>query len=753
MNGWLETPPSTFDFRRDGVALAVLSLFAVAIQLPIYDRWLSLLDEGAIAQIADQINHGMLPYRDGVHIAFPGVFYLTAGLFKIFGPSLVVCRYFMVVFFTAFICVFYLLARTVTSRGVALGTGLLAVSYRVWAFPHFQMISYASLALLPLMIGVAILALDIKRPRRSLPLLAGAVIGVGIVFKQSIGCITLAVLSIFVLVTGRSSAATWRAAFWRAFGFGAAGILVPTAVVLAFASVGLAGELLHQTIWHPLVAQPIWTPMSAGGFFAGFPPLWPPWEQAEAIRETGFFSYFPALVLDLYLKDILKSWAFRETFLPELFVRAVYTFPYALLAVLILHDVTRTARNRKRSGELEGAAVRAGHLRLLIAFGAAALLSFSRPRDWVHLLILYTPTLLLLGPLVELLAGSAPSLRRRLVLVSGAAGAGIALSVSFALAIEAHRQYGTPLSAPRAGLFVDEHAAAVIEPLVAQLMPETGDDPAPLAALPAQPVLNFLTGRPPATRFLTLLPNEEYPDRDEQVVRDLNRDPRTEIVYSIQHAPFSPLPQDFMPGVFAELVARHQLGAGRSRIFSGTNPDGLLVARLKRREDPHEDVLYDFAAHIDRAVISKSIDASPGDEDTPSYDTIRRIDTWPFESPVITIAPLESPRARSLTYAVEAETDARLRFGVAMNPDRWSSYFARSLHFVVRIDEAVVFDTTLDPHWNFDDRGWEWADVPVSPGRHSIEFEISTNNQFGTELGLAGFARPRLVASGLPPTP
>jgi hypothetical protein len=753
MNRWLETPPSAFDVRRDGMALAALSIFAIAIQLPIYDRWLSLLDEGAIAQIADQINHGLLPYRDGVHVAFPGVFYLTAGLFEIFGPSLVVCRYFMVGLFIAFICVFYLLARTVTSRGAAFGTGLLAVSYRVWAFPHFQMINYSSLVILPLMIGVAILALDVAHPRRSLPPLAGAAMGVGIAFRQDLAGIALAVLSIFVLVTGHSRGSTWRVAFWRAIGFGAAGLSVPIAIVLAFASVGLAGELLHQTLWYPLVAQPYWTPISFGGFYAGFPPLWPPWEQAEAIRDTGFFSYFPGLVLDLYLKDILKSWVFRETVLPELFVRAVYTLPYALLAILILHEVKRTARNREPSGEPAGASVRAGHLRLLIAFGVAALLSFNRPRDWIHLMVLYTPTLLLLGPLVELLAGSAPTRRRRLVLASGAAGAGIALIVSFALAIEAHRRYGTPLAAPRAGLFVDENCAAVINPLVARLMPEAGGDPAPLAALPAQPVLNFLTGRPLATRFLTLLPNKEYPDRDEQVVRDLNRDPRTEIVYSIRHIPFAPLPQDFIPGVFAKLVAHYQLGTGRSEIFSGTNPDGLLLVHLKRREERHEDVLYDFAEHLDQAVISRFDDAGKSGGGAPPDDTIRRIDTWPFESPVVTIAPLVSPGARSLTYAVEAGTEARLRFGVAMNPDRWSSFFARSLHFVVRIDETVVFEDTIEPHRNFDDRGWKWADVPVAPGRHSVEFEVSTDNRFGTDLGIAGFARPRLVASGSPHEP
>src|SRR5262249_24502187 len=137
---------------------------AIAIQLPIFTRWMSLLDEGAIAEIGDQIAHGGLPYRDAVHVALPGVFYLTAALFRVFGPSLLVGRYVMLVAFTALVALVYLLARTVAGRPAALGVALATVAYRLWAFPHWQMLSYTTLAILLLTVAVALIARDLGRP-------------------------------------------------------------------------------------------------------------------------------------------------------------------------------------------------------------------------------------------------------------------------------------------------------------------------------------------------------------------------------------------------------------------------------------------------------------------------------------------------------------------------------------------------------------------------------------------------------------
>lgn len=47
---------------RDVAALLILAGAAIAIQVPLYDRWVSFFDEAHMAQIADELNHGFVMY-------------------------------------------------------------------------------------------------------------------------------------------------------------------------------------------------------------------------------------------------------------------------------------------------------------------------------------------------------------------------------------------------------------------------------------------------------------------------------------------------------------------------------------------------------------------------------------------------------------------------------------------------------------------------------------------------------------------
>lgn len=732
----MNAPPS-LDARRDATAVALLIVLALAIQLPLYDRWLSLLDEGAIAQIADQITRGGLPYRDGVHVALPGIFYLTAGLYGLFGASLVVGRWLMVAAFSALVALVYLLARSVAGRTAAFIVGLLCVAYRAWAFPHWQMLSYSPLAILLVMVAAGLLVIDIGKPRPHWVPLAGAVTGCAALFKQDSAGIGFVALTLWVLVSGYGSTGSWPAALRRAGRFGLAGALPVVAVLLAFVPSGLTLELLHQTVWFPLVAQPVWASAAGGGHYTAFPTLWPPWEMAEAIRGKGLFSYFPSLLLDLHWRDIIASPLYKQTLLPEIFVRVVFLLPYGLLAILIGHEV----RSHRSKPDSERSRVTRQRLRLLLVLGVALILSFNRPRDWVHLLVLYPGTLVLLAPLIELAAGHAAGLRRRSVMALSAGLTSCALAASVALVMAAREHYSVPIRSERAGLYASEHVAAVLNPLLDALATPAGQEPAALAALPASPALNFLLERPLATRFLTLLPLQEFEDRDAQVLADLARHPEADYVYSLNRASYTPRPQDYMPEVFEALIDRHQLGAGPGRVFSGTRMDGLLLARLDPRSPVREAVLYDFAEQLGKATIER-IDVSGRVSATQAQASV---DAWPFESPLLTIAPPLPPESIGIRYRVEVPERARLRFGVAMNPDTWAGFLPTALHFVATVDGEPVFDTILDPRVDVADRRWVWADVPIEAGTHEVSFQTSTNNAFGAKPGIAGWARPRLV--------
>jgi hypothetical protein len=739
-------PPEPLHLGRDGAALALVLSTALALQLLIFDRWASLLDEAAIVHIADQINHGGVPYRDAVHVAFPGVFYLTAALFRLAGPSIVAGRVLMMGVFTLFVVLVYLLARTVAGRAAATGAALLAVAYRMWAFPHWHMLSYTPLAILLLTTAVALLACDNRRPHGMWPVLAGLAVGLGIVFKQDCSAVVFLCLGLFLLLSARRDTGAWAPALRRTAVYGVAAALPPAAAIVAFARLGLAGEMLWQTIGFPLIAQPVWAP-SLGAethHYTAFPPLWPPHEPSLAIRKTGFFSYFPSLALDLYWKEIWQHPLFVRSPLPEIFVRVAYLLPFLLLVILALSDGL-AAHARYRRG-LTAVPVHARQLRLLLVFGVGLMLSFNRPRDWVHLMILYPATLILLAAGAELVAGSGPGLRRQIVRAAGAAAVAGALVAAFALAVAARRFYDVPLANPRAGVRVNEDAAAALNALLPALAVAEGERPPPLGALPYNPALNFLTGRPLATRFLTVLPLEEFPDRQEQILADVERDPSTDLVYSLQHLSSITRPQRYAPRLLAGLIDRYELGAGPGMVFNGSRMDGLLFVRLLPRTPRAELVVYDFAAHLaDAAVVE--VGGAEAPHATPAIDDARvRVDMWPFERPVITVWAGVAPAATRLAYTVTVPPGTRLRFGVAMDPDEWTHFLPTELHFAVRLDDRIVFEQRLDPRRRFEDRRWVWADLPVPDGPHAIAFDVSAENAYGQELNLAGWARPRLAA-------
>jgi len=697
--------------RRDVWACAAVAAVALAFQLPVFARWVSLLDEGAIAQIGDQVAHGGVPYRDAVHVAFPGVFYLAGWLYRLFGASFLVGRCVMLATFTALVVLVYLLARTVAGRTTAVGAALATVAYRLWAFPHWQMLSYTTIAILLLTLAVAVLARDVGRGEPGLagPAAAGVLAGLAAVFKQDCSGFVAVGLGLFLLAGPRRRLA-------RAAAFGAAAA-VPVAVVLvAFRRMGLLAEMLRQTVVFPLVGLPAWEALHPGEPhpYIGFPSFWPPFARDDAIRKDGFFSYFPSLLLDLRWKDVFNHPLFRETPLPEAFVRAVYLLPYAVVLALAGHALATRRREPAPAGR---------RLALLLVFAAALILSFNRPRDWIHLMVLYPPTLVLLAPLAERLAGPG-GVRRRLVLGAGALAVGLALGASGRLMLAARRAYATPIASPRAGVLADADAAAALDGVLAAVATPPGEPPAPLAALPYYPAINFLAGRPLATRFFTLLPLEEFPDRQEQVLAELGRDPRTQIVYGLQHLTYIPRPTAFAPRLFAALVDAWELGP----VFSGTRFDGRVFSLLVPRRPVDETVLVDLAA-----VPPEGAPATRG--------------MWPFERPVLSVVPAITPATARLAWTVDAPAGARLRFGVAMNPDEWTHFLPSELRFTARIDDRVVFAQALDPRRRFEDRRWVWADVPLGPaGRHAIVFEVGAENEYGAVANLAGWARPRVVA-------
>jgi hypothetical protein len=727
--------PEAWNARRDGLALCCVALAAFLIQLMVYDRWIGLLDEGAILQIATQLNQGAMLYRDATHVAWPGVFYLTAWLFDLFGTQVLVTRWLMVIVFTVMCGIVYVLARGVADRGAALVAASLAVGYRAWALPHWLMISYSSLAFFLLLCAAAVLAWQLRAPGSRRLLAAGVLAGLAIVFKQDSGGLGFVFLLAFVLLDSlRLTSESYFAWLRGALPFVLGAALAPSATLLAMILAGNGPEMLHLTVVVPLVYGKLWAGDS--GHFLSFPPLWPPFSRSDVLRQDAFFNYFPSLLLDLHWGQIFRSDLFQKTPLADVLLRVVYLLPYGLIAGLATCEVLRSRR-----APLGAPPLRVRRLRLLLFFAAGVLLAFNRPRDWVHLMVLYVPTLILVAPALQSIAGRANGLRRRIAMGAAGAIAAIALIASFTLCWQARSFYDTPIVSDRASVHVQPELATVLNGMIGALATAPGQEPAPLAALPYYPVVNFLTGRPLASRFSVLLPLKKYPDRDQQVLDGIDADPRTEVIYGLQHMTGMPLPQDYAPELFAGLIERYRLG----KIFDATQA-GPIFGLLERREENAtalETVLLDFAEEL-----------GGGRFAAPDYDPVAAkgrqigpsVETWPFERPVVSFPATPAPGTSRLSFRLEDAGAARLRFAVAMNPDEWRHFFPTHLRFRALLDQRVLFDQTLEARLDLSDRRWVFADLPLDDyaGR-TLHLEIATNNGYGAGLNLGGFARPRLV--------
>lgn len=177
------------------VAAASFSYYAAGV----YQR-LNIYDEGAVVYGAARILNGDIPYRDFWTLYAPGIYYVQAGLFRLFGCSMVTERVLSSIFLAASALFVYLITTQYTSRIYALLAWFLCLSANVyWDFgsPGAASICFCLLATLLLLEFLA-------RPNKSYIFLCGFITGVAVLFRQDFGIYTLVaqvltILSVFFL--------------------------------------------------------------------------------------------------------------------------------------------------------------------------------------------------------------------------------------------------------------------------------------------------------------------------------------------------------------------------------------------------------------------------------------------------------------------------------------------------------------------------------------------------------------------------
>jgi len=663
--------------HREALLTLGVAVAAVAVQLPIYDRGFSLLDEGYLLTLAQEIARGKLLYRDVyVDNPFPGAFYLVAAWLGVAGTSIWSSRLLAVGAFTIFTTLLFRAARAVMPRAAALGFAALLLCYRVWAFPHWHIVSYSSLAA-TFLAGAVVLVL-----RRG-ALGAGALVGAAVLCKQDYGLGVGAVLGLALLLARPRG-------LHRVAGFALGATLVAAPALLYFVANGAARPLLEQTVVRPLR-------LAATSRYVGLPPLLPLLHQDAALR-AGIGSYFPAvlLTLDERWSAIHGGWLYHDTAVWDVLLKLLFYAPFLVWIVAAVRWLGREARE--------------SHL-VLLAYAGGFLLAFNRPRDWVHLMMVYPPALLLGTALVNEVPWRA---------VRAAAGVGLTLLAlaSLELGAELRHAFAWPLAGPRAGVLVDGHHGPLVDELLAYIDAHAAPG-APVPVYPLQPMIEFLAGREGAGGFHVIWPGQD-PARDERIIADLEARHVGLVIYSLsQYASLGTF-RDNAPRLFAHLVRRYAI----ARVFAG-EPFGPLWCALERRPE-----------------------APPPGTELPAGDRLVPA-LWPF-TPVLAerVGTAAAPVVARVALDVPSGGE-RLDFAYGLNPERWLDPPAGPFTFSVTVDDAPAFRTAVDPQRRLEDRAWKPAtiDLAAHAGRHvTLGFAIEAASAPPLADDLAGWAEPRLVA-------
>jgi hypothetical protein len=697
--------------RRDPILALAIAAGVFALQLPVRLCAVNLLDEGTILQMAAEILAGKHLYADAVHYAFPGVFYLTALAFAVGGTSIGTARTLVIALFAIAAAAVFLMARWSHSRRGALVVLIVFLAYRVWAYPHWQTLSYSTLAVMLILVATCAVGTALGGHRLWPFALAGAVSGAAVLSKQDSGVAGTAALALGLLVMERRR-------LGRFIAFASGTLLIVGAAAVAITAAGLMPDLVRETILAPLYGARHFT-------YPGRPALWPLLRQDPALR-NNVFSYVPPILLDLHWPAISRSAVYRDTAITDAALRCIFHLPW----IAVVAGVLVAGRDRGADD------LRARRERLLLCVGAGFLAAFNPPRDWVHLMVLYPPTLLIGAVVVGRLAGGW-RLLQTMVTVLVAAGA----LASAALMVELARRQATPVQSARGRLYA---APPQAEPLQALLDGVAAAVPpgAPLVALPYHALVNFLAARPVLTRYYVIWPIDPDRTRDETIIRRLASTPEALVVYSPTQVPHFPRFATYAGPLLGYLADHFRIAETYS------HPDGFTFFLLGHRAEKRGVSL------LGPALAGARVRIEPAAGPTREVTEAERADLvtealWPVtRSLAVTTVPEGTV---AVVYRLTPGPGERFEAGYGVNPDRWD-VFAPPVRFALAVTdeggvERELLAAEVDPQVPAG-RRWTSARIDLSPwvGRAiAITLRVTGPSGGPPRPDLAGWADPRLV--------
>ncbi|MDP6979194.1 MAG: hypothetical protein QF570_11420 [Myxococcota bacterium] len=725
-----------------------LFVATVLFQLPYFDRWYALLDEGHILMFADIVARGGEIYRDATIYPLPGAFYLLAQVFEWFGPSIRISRWIVVFEFALFVpLVFAWMRRLVPMRWALLGVAVLWL-WRIWCFPHWQMYSYSTTSLLFLLGSMMCLLTWFRDLQARWLYGAGVLFGMGVACKQDYGAALLLAAGLTLGLFAASRLRDEEPGVGRALaGFVLPGAGVGALLGLYFLVKGVLPDLVQMTVFNHMRG------LATFGY-PEIPDLWPLFGQDPGLRgAVGFFNYFPGLIFTLDAEGVRNSTLFRETWAPDLLLKAFYYGPHAIALAggARLWSLRANHRDPERRE-----AFFAELLLYAFALGMLLVLTFNKPQDYVHFAVVYWP-FLVLGVVYVQASVAAQSTKLRAAgwgLAAAAAVPGLFLSLyGVSLLAELRATNAELVGGERAGVYASPTEGRVLDEIVDYVHANTEPEDR-VAVIPYFPIVQFLMDRlGPHRSAYIVWPFPEFDDRDARIVRAMEADATDVVIYNFTQFVNFPLMSEFAPELFAYVVDHYEM----DQVFSYDHA-GYMLAALRRRAEPaaRERVVGDAQREGDMWI---ERELGPG-EPLPPGARATAVETarWPFRP---TLAVLPGVGAERNVYAVEVDVPAdgaRLESAFGVNPRAWFMHPPSDIRYRVELvdgtgEEHLLIERTLQPHTEFQERGWSDFVVDLAPfagQRVELRFSTSVEHEEAVSIWLGGIEVPRVVAASAP---
>ncbi len=227
-------------------------LFSFCILFLGMSRHPYIYDEGLVLTAAMRVAAGQIPHRDFYANYGPAQFYILAGLFKLFGNSLLVERLFDLLIKALLVTSVYAIVASLCRRWIAACTALITILWLIGLHDLYGT-PVVPVSLLNLISSFLILPVFIRRVSTRRLLAAGVLVGVATMFRYDIGVALLGIhmcamaLAIW-LKPGSNKLRAFAATCWPHL-LGFAAVTLPPA--LYYVSVAPLRFFVHDMIVYP----------------------------------------------------------------------------------------------------------------------------------------------------------------------------------------------------------------------------------------------------------------------------------------------------------------------------------------------------------------------------------------------------------------------------------------------------------------------------------------------------------------------